>query len=94
MVGLLALMVNRKNLTDTQRIRLEDYLLKHLANGKLPREILKAATVKFYVTWQTCSRLWTAWSGARTLALKNGEWDVTSGNKGSGCGLLSIIMLT
>jgi hypothetical protein len=33
-------MVIRKNLTDGQRVRLKDYLLEHLANGKLPRGIL------------------------------------------------------
>jgi hypothetical protein len=41
MVGLLAVMVNRK-IADKQRIRLKDYLLEHLANDELPRGILKA----------------------------------------------------
>jgi hypothetical protein len=34
MVGLLALMVNRKKLTDKQ-LRLKDYLLEHLTNDEL-----------------------------------------------------------
>jgi hypothetical protein len=72
-------MVNRKNLTDAQHIRLKYYLLERLANGKLPRGILKAAAVKFSFTWQM-------WHVTRALSL-NGEWDVTSGKKGSDCGL-------
>jgi hypothetical protein len=53
MVGLLAVMVNRKNLTDEQLVRLNDYLLEHLANNELPRGILKAGSVEFSVTRQT-----------------------------------------
>jgi hypothetical protein len=40
MVGLLAVMVKRKNLTDEQWVRLKDYLLERLADDKLPRGIL------------------------------------------------------
>ena len=54
----LDLMVNRKNLTDAERVRLKDYLLEHLANDELPRGMLMAAAVEFSVTRQTCSRLW------------------------------------
>jgi hypothetical protein len=36
-VRLLALMVHIENLTDSQHIRLTDYLLEHLANGELTR---------------------------------------------------------
>jgi hypothetical protein len=79
-------MVLRKNLTDDQRVMLKDYLLERLANGELPRGTLKAAAVEFSVTRQTCSRLWQAWGVALATAL-NGEWDVKSGKKGSGCGL-------
>jgi hypothetical protein len=50
MVGLLAVMVNRKNLTDEQQVRLKDYLLEHLANDELPRGILQAASVEFSIT--------------------------------------------
>jgi hypothetical protein len=32
--------VNGKNSTDEQRVRLKDYMLEHLANDVLPREIL------------------------------------------------------
>jgi hypothetical protein len=66
-VGLLAVMVNRKNLTDKQCVRLKDYLLEHLANDKLPRGILKLVAVKFSVTRQTCSRLWKGWCAAPML---------------------------
>jgi hypothetical protein len=57
MVGLLAIMVDRKNLTDKQHVRLKDYLLEHLPHDVQPRGILKAAAVKFPITHQTCSRL-------------------------------------
>jgi hypothetical protein len=83
MVGLLVAVVNRKNLTDGQYVRLKNYLLECLANGKLPRGTFKLAAVEFSLTCQTCSRLWKGWSVAHTTAL-NGEWDVTSGKKASG----------
>jgi hypothetical protein len=63
-VGLLAVMVNRKNLTDEQCLRLKNFLLEHLANDELPRGILKAASVQFSVTHHTCSRLRKGWHAA------------------------------
>jgi hypothetical protein len=84
MVGLLAVTVNRTNLIEGQRVRLKDFLLERLKNGKLPRGTLKLAAVKFSITHQ--SRLWKGWCVAHTTAL-NGEWDVASGKKAYGRGL-------
>jgi hypothetical protein len=55
-VGLLALMVNRKNLSDGQRVRLKDYLLEHFANGKLP-SLLNLFQVMERVECGTCNGL-------------------------------------
>jgi hypothetical protein len=91
-VEFLAAMVNRKNLTDEQCVRLKDCLLEHLTNDELPRGILRVAAVKFSVT-QTVSRLWKGWRASHAMAL-NGEWDVTSKKKACGWGLKSIVMMT
>jgi hypothetical protein len=84
-VEFLAAMVNRKNLTDEQCVRLKDCLLEHLTNDELPRGILRVAAVKFSVT-QTVSRLWKGWRASHAMAL-NSEWDVTSKKKACGWGL-------
>jgi hypothetical protein len=90
MVELLGTMVNRKNLIDGQCVRLKDYLLERLTNGKLPRGTFRLAAVKFSITPQTIFRLWKGWSVAHANAL-NGEWDVPTGKKASGWGLNIII---
>jgi hypothetical protein len=72
MVEFLAAMVNRKNLTDEQRIRLKNYLLEHLANDVMPHGISREAALEFSVMQQTVFRLWKGWRASHATAL-NGE---------------------
>jgi hypothetical protein len=82
MLEFLAAMVNRKKLTNKQPVRLKDYLLEHLTNSMMPHGTFGDAAAEFSVTRQTVFRLWKGWRASHATAL-NGEWDVTSGKKGT-----------